>query len=365
MKNILICPLDWGMGHATRVRQIAYRLQQDGHNVIIAASEPLLKVYDDSVCSGKIVFSSLRVRYSSFLPQYLVILLQAPFLLIQFLSDHYRVGRLVKRHNIDIVISDNRFGAWTKRVRSVYITHQLTIKLPGKTELFARLLTNIHRWIASMYDECWIPDIENGMAGELTDYGIRFKARHIGILSMLNTCEEVKPEGLPAEGYYAVIISGPEPQRSLLEEKLLDKLSGSSERFVFAAGRSAGVGCEVRGTRGIWYYNYLDAGEMKYVLNHSKGVICRGGYSTLMDLVVVGKGAIVIPTPGQTEQEYLAEYLGKKGWLKSYSQSEIEEIDIKQIPHPPGFEDIRERSKVLLGEALDKLIRRPSSQSKQ
>jgi len=362
MKNILICPLDWGMGHATRVRSIAYRLHDQGHNVIVAASESLLGVFDESVCTEKVIFNSLRVRYSKRLPAYLVVFLQAPLLVLQFLSDRYRTGRLVKKHGIDIVISDNRFGCRSGKAFSVYITHQLSIKLPGRTALLARILSAIHRRIAAGYDECWIPDVEDGLAAELTAHGDRLKARYTGILSMLDTCEELRPEGFPWGTYYAVIISGPEPQRGLLEEKLMARLSGTAERFVFAAGNIAGSGFGLRGSRdNIWYYSCLGAGEMKYVLGHSKGVICRGGYSTLMDLVVLGKGAIVVPTPGQTEQEYLAGELDARGWVKQYKQHEIDDLDTGKLPDPKSFGTIKEESGVLLDKALWELISLSSS----
>ncbi len=374
MKNILICPLNWGRGHATRVRHIAQLLHQDGHNVIVAASEELLDIFDDSVCSGTLPFRSIRIRYSSFLPLCLAIFIQSPLLLIQFLSDRYRIARLVKKYKTDIVISDNRFGAWTGRAWSVYITHQLTIKVPGPTKLLAGLISGLHRYIARQYDECWIPDIKDGLAGELTLHPGMDNTRYIGILSMLKTCEAQEPVGLKAKDYYAVIISGPEPQRSVLEKLLINKFSDDDNAYLIAGGRGSdgvmeygGDGVMEYGGDGvnIMYYSNLGPGEIKYILASSKGVICRGGYSTLMDLAVMGRGALVIPTPGQTEQEYLADYLDKKGWIVACKQSEISDIDLKHIPHPSGFDDLNIKSEVLLREALDALIRRSSSQKKQ
>lgn len=371
MKNILICPLNWGRGHATRVRHIAQLLHQDGHNVIVAASAELLDIFDDSVCSGRLTFRSIRVRYSSFLPVSLAILIRSPLLLIQFLSDQYRIRGMVKKYKTDIVISDNRFGAWSGLAYSVYITHQLTIKVSGRTKLFAGLLSRMHRYIARQYDECWIPDIEEGLAGDLTLHPGMDNTRYTGILSMLKTCEAQRPGGLTGNDYYAVIISGPEPQRSVFETKLIDHFSGDSNNYVIAGGREGGSERGSEGVRECWgdgvmecgniqYYGCLGPGEIKYIISNSRGVICRGGYSTLMDLAVMGRGALVIPTPGQTEQEYLAGYLDKKGWIVSYRQSEISAIDIKHMPHPSGFDDLNNKSEVLLREAIDGLIRRSS-----
>ncbi len=234
------------MGHATRVRQVSHHLHQDGHNVSVAASSSLLGIFDDSVCSRTLEFSSIRIRYSSILPQYLAILIQAPLLLIQFLSDHYRINRIVKKHNIDIVISDNRFGAWTGLAYSVYITHQLTIKA-GKKGIFESILSRMHRFIAGKYNECWIPDIENGLAGDLTLHPGMDNTRYIGILSMLKTCEAQQPEGLSSKDYYAVIVSGPEPQRSILTRLLIRKFSDDDNVYVIAGGKES-VGVLGRGS---------------------------------------------------------------------------------------------------------------------
>ena len=361
MKKIMICPLDWGMGHATRITQLAAHLHSQGHYVIIAAAEEYLSLYNNDMCSQKIEFSSLKVRYSRFLPQVLIILLQAPLLIFQFFSDIYRTGRLVRKHKVDIVISDNRFGAVSNRAYSIYLTHQLKIFAP----LIGPLLTFVHRGIASMYKEIWVPDAGSFLTGELSREGRLAKKCHsVGLLSMMLQHSSGRPETLPEGKFITVILSGPEPQRSLLEKLLLNKFSGAETKVLFAGGKiRAGTDAGIK--ENIISYPYLPPSEIKYLIENSAAIICRAGYSTIMDLVSLNRSAILIPTPGQTEQKYLTDYLSEQGLFTGFKQNRLKGEPLPDFPVERSHGDYLALSLKLFTETVDGMIKRSSSQKKQ
>lgn len=361
MKNILICPLNWGIGHATRVKPIASRLMAMGNNVIIAAPDKLLSLYDNSTCNKKIRFSSISIIYSVIFPQYLAIAIQFPLLFIQYLSDLYRIRTLLKKHNIDILISDNRFGAFSRNIYSVYITHQLSLSAPSGLGFAARLASAIHRKIAARYSECWVPDIDGFLSSGLGSHNNRLKnTRDIGLLSMMSIVSSEKPDSLPPKPFHTVILSGPEPQRSSLKNILLSKLKDRKEQYVFACGKPGKEKTEIYNN--ITLYSYLDASHLRYVIENSETIICRAGYSTIMDLVYLEKSALLIPTPGQTEQEYLSTSLSEKGLFGYIDQSQVSSSALPNIPSGGNFIDYKNLSADLLYYALNRLIRRSSSQ---
>lgn len=365
MSNILICPLDWGMGHATRVQQVAAFFHAGGHKVIIAASPAYLDSFGSSVCSLKVPFRSLCIRYSSFLPQFIFILLQSPLLAVQFFIDLVKVACMVRKYDVDIVISDNRFGAFSTRARSVYITHQLQVLSPFRNYRPAPVLTFVHRVIASLYNEIWIPDISSCLSGKLTKpCGKASKLYEIGALSMLHLYSPEEPPSFPGGDYIAVLISGPEPQRSILQEILLRKFENQEKQYVFAGGNIRGDR-EVKKYKNITLYSYLSPPHTRFLLERSRGIICRAGYSTIMDLVKLGKSALLVPTPGQTEQEYLAHYLSEKGLFTSVKQSQIKLLNPGPLPEKLNTGSYLEESDKKFRETLSNLVKRSSSLKKQ
>lgn len=169
-KNILVCPLYWGAGHAARVQLIGACLRKKGHRVIIAAPGILHKTFGDESYDELIHLGSPGVLYSRYLPQYLAILLQFPLFLIALLADRLRLPGIIREHDVDLVISDNRFGLWSRRTPCVYITHQLSIPLPEFLSFAGPFVSSIHRYIAGRYDECWIPDLpgDKNLSGKLS-----------------------------------------------------------------------------------------------------------------------------------------------------------------------------------------------------
>ncbi len=328
----MITPLNWGIGHTTRIHPIVSMLKQKGHNIFIAIPVSMVPVIDKELSAEIIPFPSVTIRYSSVLPLPVMILLHLPLILIQAVRDYYRISSLIKKYNIDILISDNRFGVYNKKVYSVYITHQLNIISSGILRFAGKSISLLHRKIAGLYDECWIPDMpgETNLAGKLSHISaLKSNFRYCGILSRMSILSPVKPANLPEGAFLLVILSGPEPQRSILEKLVITRLSSYSGNIIVVAGKpghSATNSNEITKR-----YSYLSGGELKYLIQNSAGIICRSGYSTVMDLVTMNKTALLIPTPGQTEQEYLATSLKEKGWFNSTPQNKIDKLDLREL----------------------------------
>lgn len=310
-KNILICPLNWGLGHASRCIPIIRILNHAGHNVIIAAGGPALLLLQNVFRENKCIrFDDYHVRYSKGNHLVIKVVLQTPKIFFRILLEHCRLKRIIKEYRIDAVISDNRFGLWNRNVRSVYMTHQLFIKGPRKSIYLENLLKKIHSYFIEKYDVCWIPDLPGSLlSGELSGkFSAPSNARFIGLLTDFlqgNPVPEVEFE-------ICAVISGPEPQRTIFYEMVRQQLIKSGKKSVLICGiPSESI---VRTTdQNVTIFNYLPPSEVQKYLLSSEIIIARPGYSTIMDMAASGKRAILIPTPGQTEQEYLAQYFwGKK-----------------------------------------------------
>jgi len=319
-KNILICPLNWGLGHATRCIPIINILIQEGHHVIIgaggAAMTLLKKVFPENKC---IEFDDYNISYSKGKHLVRKIVIQIPKILFRIWSEHYKLKKIIKHYQIDVVISDNRFGLWNRNVRTIYITHQLFIKSTNGNSLFEYLLRIIHRYFILKYDVCWIPDLAGDfkLSGELSGkYPAPSNARFIGVLSDFYGS---KPQDKTNYDICA-LVSGPEPQRTMFQNILIGQLKQTDKKTVVILGQPSE---KINKTehKNITVFNYLQPSDIQEYFMRSVVVIARSGYSTIMDLAATGKRAILVPTPGQPEQEYLAAYLSEKKLFYSVAQN--------------------------------------------
>lgn len=269
-------------------------------------------------------YKGYEIKYSRSKKSFaLKILLQSPGIIFSIWKENKWLKKIIKEYAVDAVISDNRFGMFSKKIPSVYITHQLTIKTGNRfTETIAQ---KIHYFFIKKYWKCWIPDHkEKGLAGVLSHPAqIPSNAVFIGPLSRLKVLPNV-------EKIYdlLIIISGPEPQRTIFENIILEQLNSFRGKVLFLRGLPSVKNNLSLNNDSIKIVNHLEAKELNKVMEQSRMVIARSGYTTIMDLAALGKPAILIPTPGQTEQEYLAKYLfEKKHFLtaqqKDYSLSEL------------------------------------------
>lgn len=248
-----------------------------------------------------------RIRYSrkkSLLP--FVIMAQIPRLLFNIYKEHYWLKKIVKNFGVDAILSDNRFGLSHSRIPSIYITHQLLIKTG--TRLTEKIAQIIHYWFIKKYTICWIPDFEGSqnIAGALSHpAALPSNAKYIGCLSRFVKKEHKIKYNL------LILVSGPEPQRSIFESLLLSQLQTYTGDVLLVRGLpgdASGIAVP-NANKGIVIKNHLDAGQLNDAMEQAELVISRSGYTTVMDLIKLRQKAILVPTPGQTEQEYLANHL--------------------------------------------------------
>jgi uncharacterized protein (TIGR00661 family) len=309
--RVLVAPLDWGLGHTTRCIPVIYELLKLGCKVSLAGNEaqkallnreftrlPFLQLKGYEMRYGKGKFRSM-IR----------LLFKAPSVFRAIANENNWLAQAIREHQFDVVISDNRFGLYHPSIPCYFITHQLQVKSPfgNWTEGILRKM-NYH--YINRFSECWIPDFANdpNLAGDLS-HPSRFPkipCHFIGALSRFKSTHSNEDKD-----HLFISLSGPEPQRSIFENLIVRDIA-----------HYEGTACIVRGlpdegklipsTNSIRFYNHLSSEDFKKELSKAEWVISRSGYSTIMDIAAMRKKSIMIPTPGQTEQEYLASYLHQK-----------------------------------------------------
>ncbi|WP_153796280.1 glycosyltransferase [Foetidibacter luteolus] len=264
-----------------------------------------------------LVLKGYNVVYATnkrFLP--VKILQQAPKILKKIRAEHAWLQRIILEKGIDLVISDNRFGLYTRLAPCIFITHQLQIQAPYRW--LQNIIQKINYKYINRFTECWVSDREEqeNIAGNLS-HPRRLPAipvRYLGILSRFDStvAENQKYDWL-------IALSGPEPQRTLLEEKVLAAAAAFANQALLVRGKPGETGILPK-AEGITIVNHLAGRDMERAFRQAKFIICRSGYTTIMELVSLQKKAMLIPTPGQTEQEYLAKRLMEQGWFFSCNQ---------------------------------------------
>lgn len=357
-KNILICPLEWGLGHAGRMIPVASELLAAGNNVFIGSGDEHLSFFRNEIEGLKYIrFPGFLIRYSRWLPQYLVIFLKTPSFIFHTIKEHRQLKQIIRDYSIDIVISDSRLGLWNRNVKTVIVTHMMRLPHPKWFRFLENTGHSLTRRLLSKFSFCYIPDLpgEYNLSGKLShNIDIPSNVRFIGILSRF------AKEYLLTETYFkryfcTVILSGPEPQRTILKQKMTDILSLSEKQSIMLEGKP-GEKKSIVGKGTIIFINHAPAKEMGRIILESEHIVTRSGYTTLMELVSLGKSALIIPTPGQSEQEYLAEYLGEKGWFSTLSQHNLKagiKLPSSDSKWPDGL--IQESSR-LMAEALRELL---------
>lgn len=315
-KRIIVAPLNWGLGHATRTIPIVRELLAQEKEVILASDGEALELLKAEFPQLKAVtLPSYQVRYD-YASLFMLMLSNSPNISTAIRKEKAKCKQLIQELKPDMIISDSRFGFRNKSVRSVIITHQLYPL--GSNPILRWFLEKGNRRFLNKFDECWVPDdMEHKLSGVLSQNPRINNVRFLGPLSRLDKNHTVKSEGYDL----AIVLSGPEPARSKVEARLIELLEESPKKI-----------CLVRGTKAPaqvtlpkrWTIHHLaDSQQINEILLQSKTVVSRSGYTSIMDYGHLGIGAYLVPTPGQTEQEYLAKYLdGRYGfvWLQDLSE---------------------------------------------
>ncbi|RYD53545.1 MAG: glycosyl transferase family 28 [Sphingobacteriales bacterium] len=321
-KKILLGPLDWGLGHTTRCIPLAQHLQQLGATVFFAGTAAQIAFFRKSVPDIQpLLLEGYGVTYAQtrrgFLPH---LLKQLPHIFRCIRREHLWLDQMVQHYGFDGILSDNRYGLWHSRIPSVFITHQPGLQTGlgnGTNHLFAQF----HQRLMRRFGAVWLVDRSEstGLSGALAHPSVLpEQARYIGLLSQF-----AAPDSTPSrKAGILILLSGPEPQRTLLSNRLWQQVQGFHQQVIFVEGRADAP--ERRAAGSVWWFAQLNAAELMPFMQSAAYVVCRSGYSTLMDAAVLGLSLVLIPTPGQTEQEYLGRELFRNGQALCYRQESFD-----------------------------------------
>ncbi|HII99015.1 MAG TPA: hypothetical protein HA272_07160 [Methanoregula sp.] len=325
MARVLISPLNWGLGHATRDMPLIRKLLSEGHEVTIAATgNARAALMQEFPGCTSIDLPDYPIPYSNtrfFLPRFVAFL---PLMLKAVADERRNLASILSCNTFDLIISDNRLGLYSDKIPSLFITHQLHYHLPLIAWPFELSAAWLNGYLHSKYERVIVPDNPPGpqaLAGKLSraeTEATRSRIYYAGILT------STRKQDISEDLDYLFLISGPEPQRTQLESILLPKiadLDGSSAVLLGSPGRKNPPVLSDRCT----IMSYATTQEKEMLMNRAKFIVCRSGYTSMMELAELQKHhALFIPTPGQTEQEYLSWYYQKNGWFYSQSQYRLD-----------------------------------------
>ncbi len=318
--TVIVSPLDWGLGHATRCIPIIRAFLQRDWNVLIATSGGAMQLL-------KLEFPQLTFfEIASYQPEYATNSRLLPKLLFQsfkFVSaiqkEHRQLNQILREYPVDLIISDNRFGCYSQNVKSIFVTHQINFVFRPPFKWASRLFSFWNQRKIKRFNECWVPDFsDRSFSGDLSatnDLPVVF----VGPLSRFHNPTQ------PKEFTYdlLVLLSGPEPQRTILEELIAQQLASLDLKVIFVLGKP--LEAESVASNGqIRRVGHLRQAELQQAIEESRFVVCRSGYSTILDLAALQKkNVVMIPTPGQPEQEYLADYLKSQHRVFTVAQKDL------------------------------------------
>lgn len=330
-KTILVAPLNWGLGHATRCIPIIKALSENNYIPIIASDGIALALLKKEFPNIQTLeLPSYQIEYAKKGQNFKWKLLKNSLRTLKAVRQEKKIiENWIEKYDIDGIISDNRLGVFGRKVPSVYITHQLNV-LTGNTTW---ITSKIHQYVINKYTECWVPDHPGNLnlTGKLGHIdSVNTKIKYIGPVSRL------QKKLLPKKYDLLVILSGPEPQRGLLENHLKKEIVRFEGNVIFIEGNVESEQ-KIVVKENVTYYNFMNSTALEQAFNESEMVLCRSGYTTIMDLAILRKKAFFIPTPGQYEQEYLAKKLKKEGLAPYSNQNDFRMENIEEIQDYKGL----------------------------
>ncbi len=314
-KTILYGVLNWGLGHATRSIPIIHELLSQGHQIIIASDGDALELLErefpglstESLPPYNVTYKKESLWH--------IVFSNSPQVFMAIQKEKKAATRLLSKYKADMIISDSRFGFRSSRVPSHIISHQLN--LMSSDPILKKFLNLINDRYLNAFSSCWIPDTPDHMLSGALSQNPRIKKTHfLGAISRLKT------ETNDIEYDLGIFLSGPEPARSKLESKLIKKYRGSNWRICLTRGTSSERANEFPDSWTI--VDLADSQQMSRFIQRSERIISRSGYTSILDYYNLKKEAFLIPTPGQSEQEYLSDHLdGKHGFKKVNDFSDL------------------------------------------
>lgn len=308
-RTILYAVLNWGLGHATRSIPIIQYLIDKGNHVIIASDGDALLLLQKEFPT--LVFeevSAYNVVYANNSTQFNVTLAkQIPKFIKAIQAEQKECIALCERYNIDVIISDNRYGFYHNKIPSAFICHQLHLLYEANI-LFEKIVNKSYQAYLKKFTQIWVPDFEdpNKISGKLS----QLKWNNIKFIGADSRFIKID---LPITHKVLVVLSGPEPQRTILEDKILEQLPEIEGMHLLIRGTKKAK--KLAKINNIEIIDFATSELLNQKIESSKIVVCRSGYTSVIDLLKLNKKALLIPTPGQVEQEYLAKNLTKKNWF--------------------------------------------------
>jgi len=345
---VLIAVLDWGLGHATRSIPLIRQLLLRGVRVILAGNGPsgkLLKMQFPELRFYELPEYNIRYAHGAMMPW--VMLRNLPFIYRAISRENKLADAIFKKESIDVIISDNRYGMHHMTCKNIFISHQLAPILPSLAWPLSTLFYKKYSAWLFRFDRIWIPDTADRIfSGKLSVPRIPLPdIRFIGPQSRFSGFEK---KSVPVSIPILAILSGPEPQRSFLEKRLINEAHKHQEKMILIAGKP---GSQRHDSDLIRILPHMNDVEFIDHIFRAETVITRSGYSSIMDLYAIGKGAVLIPTPGQTEQEYLAEIHSENGPFYTISQKKM---TLANLPTSPSID--KSYSNLFNGELLSAAI---------
>ena len=346
----MVAPLNWGLGHATRCMPIINYLLQQGIEVIIGSDGNALSLLQKEYPQlTHIELPSYNITYKTS-NMFMNIAPQVPKILNAIRLERKLLETIISQYKIDAIISDNRYGLQHSSLPSVFMTHQLNIIVPNK--LVSNWVRKMNQRYIQQFTACWVPDYPNepSLAGELS-HGNWKNITYVGPLSRLSH----QPQA--AQNDILVVLSGPEPQRSILEQKIIAQAKTIDRQFVIVSGQTKTYEVEQLEPN-IKRYSYMTSQNLNASILNSKVIIARSGYSTLMDLVQLQcQQVIFIPTPGQTEQEFLAKRFYEKKQFYYQNQKDLNlTLALKELKKFSGLSPYTTENSSTLEDTIDNFL---------
>ena len=315
--KILVAPLNWGLGHASRCVPLVSQFLSEGHEVILGGDGDSLTLLRRQFPKLRYVYlAPLNLRYSAGRRQVWAMIKALPKIIAWALKDHALLAAILHEEHIDRIVSDNRFGLYNQNAECIYMTHQLHIMLPKGWQWLEVFVSRMHARVYTRFNKVWVPDYEkseNSLAGELSHPTFKIKYP-LSSLQYIGPLSRFSPVSTISNHYDTVVVlSGLEPHRTLLERDLLIRFQYTNEKILVIQGLLSRPSTQIQHGN-ITIVPYMEDKKLEQALLGAKHIIARSGYSTIMDLEALGilNKAELIPTPGQPEQEYLATWIAQK-----------------------------------------------------
>lgn len=297
-KKILFAPLNWGLGHASRSAKLIDHLKESNSITIASDGNALEWLRKEFPELPSLELPELNMKYSKRFGAIGGIIRKLPHFINSIKRDNNFLKEFGLKNEFDLIISDNRYGFYHRAFPSILISHQLKLLNPLSFLLSMPLQNLIEK-----FDELWVPDDDkHSLSGELSipENPLLLTVNFIGSLSRF-TFQKDKKKDIK----FLLIASGPEPFRQDLVSYFHRNFNMIDEICHIVSGVDLEEQFLLENKLTI--HSSLNSNELEDLIDRSEYVICRSGYSSIMDLIKKQQKAILIPTPGQSEQKYLAE----------------------------------------------------------